>query len=278
MLSDISILITTFLRDGYLFDCVNSISKNLPECEIVVVDDGKRSTTKDIFYDKILQEKHTVAYMDFDSGLSAKRNRGVELATRKYVLLGCDDFDFSTIESRIGISLLSDILDKSDSISIASGHVNNHPYEGFLNLENGVLTETSLCSTDPFEMIDGYKVYPVDLSVNYFLARKEVLLDNPWDARMKIGGEHGDFFLQLKRKNIKTVLVPGVNVNTFVENKTKVDPTYSQYRGRARELGHKIYLEKNGITKFVSFSDNGVVNDIQVVHTGKDFIFNKLKV
>lgn len=254
-LSNVSIVITTFLRDGYLFDCIAGIIKNLPECKIIVVDDGHTATDKDALFKYLREEGHKTIHLTFDSGLSAKRNLAAKLADTEYVLIGCDDFDFSTLEVRRGIARLVEVLDYDPLTTIASGHVNNSPYEGFLSLENGVLTETNLNpNIDPSEIINGIKVYPIDLSVNYFLARKEVLVDNPWDERMKIGGEHGDFFLQLKHKKNRTVLVTNVNINTLPEDSKKQDSTYGSYRGRAVTQGHTVYLQKNGITKFIGFS------------------------
>jgi hypothetical protein len=39
-LHDVTILITSFLRPGYLRDCLAGIRRNLPECKVIVVDDG----------------------------------------------------------------------------------------------------------------------------------------------------------------------------------------------------------------------------------------------
>jgi glycosyltransferase involved in cell wall biosynthesis len=259
-LSDVSILITTFLRDGYLFDCVERIKKNLSECTIVVVDDGRQTDYKTRYYDDLADAGHCAMRVPFDTGLSEKRNVGVNLTRTKYVLLGCDDFDFSTKEVREGIEKLVKVLDTDLAIDIASGRVNSSPYEGFLSLKEGVLKETLLSVYKHLpEMVGDIKVYPVDLTVNYFLARTEVLAKYPWDSRMKIGGEHGDFFLELKNNNRKTVYVPGVNINTLPENNGKVSPDYWQYRQRAVDLGHKIYLEKRGIKEFIGFDFSRVV-------------------
>jgi hypothetical protein len=237
-LEQVTILITTFLRDGYLFDCLASIKENLPECSVVTIDDGYPSHEKN----------ELVTYLPFDSGLPAKRNEGARLTKTPYILMGCDDFDFSSKDVRDGIVRLVSILDENPDIDVAGGRVNNNPYEGFLEIIPDIaIKETRLVP-------DGTKAfYKVDLTVNYFLARTSVILDTPWDERMKIGGEHGDWFLELKEKNKHVVWVPGVIIHEFPFNQTKFHFDYSKYRGRAKDLGHKIFLQKRNVKDYWGF-------------------------
>lgn len=247
-LKDVTILVTTFLRDSYLYTCLEMIGRGLgPDVKVIVIDDGRVNPHKNAFYRGIEAIGHQYTYLPFDSGLPAKRNVGVAQTKTKYVLMGCDDFDFSTAKAKVGVEKLVKVLDENPDIDVAGGRHNNNPYEGFLTVVPGqYIKETRLVP-------DGTKeFYKVDLTVNYFLARTEVIRNYPWDERMKIGGEHGDWFLTLKEAGRNVVWVPGVNITEFaVPNGS--DPQYGKYRARARELGHKIFLEKRGVVDYKGF-------------------------
>lgn len=240
-LQDITILITSFLRPGYLAECLKRVKANLPECRVVVVDDS--------FNDRWIEASNGVVtmHLPFDSGLPAKRNLGVKLCQTKYMLLGCDDFDFSTKEARDGIERMAIILDTFPEVDVAAGRVHNQPYEGFLTLQPGEYVREHRLVPEGNELF-----YTVDLTVNYFLARTDRIV--PWDARMKIGGEHFDWFWQMKLAGRRTVWVPGVNIETF-DVPNGADPRYGEFRARAVNLGHRIMLEKYGIKTYKGFGD-----------------------
>ncbi len=241
-LSDVTIVVTAFLRDGYLFECLDRISSALPECSVIVVDDGMISTEKTA---KLSSVKYIP--LTFDSGLSAKRNAASKAAATKYVLMGHDDFDFAPCEVRRGIQRMVEVLDNDNSVAVAGGHYKNQSYEGFLEIVPGqYIKETRLIPNGKQDY------YQVDIIVNYFLARVEVLVETPWDERMKISGEHGDWFLSLKEKGKKVVWVPGVNINELhISDPNAVDPSYLKFRERVE--GHSLFLQKYGVSKFFGF-------------------------
>lgn len=251
-LRDITILITSFLRPGYLKDCLAGIEENLPECAVMVVDDSGDQPPGN-------ESDRRFIHLPFDSGLSAKRNAGVKACATKYLLLGSDDLDFRPLEVREGIEKLLGVLDKHPAVDVAGGHHNNQEYEGFLELAPGsYIKETRLFSRSGHRktsqsLSEEYEAYKVDLIVNYFLARIESIRPLPWDERMKIGGEHGDWFMTLKNAGKNIVWVPGVNINELPHDASKEHADYSKYRGRALSLGHKIFLEKRGIKHYFDF-------------------------
>jgi len=232
-LNNVTIAVTSFLRPGYLKKCLADIRANLPECSVISADDGGIT---EVDYGQLLT-------LPFDSGLPAKRNTSVKHTQTKYWLCGCDDFDFSTAEARRGVGKMVRILDEHPDVDVASGRVNNTPYEGFLELIPGEYVKEHRLNP-----VDGPT--QVDLTVNYFVARTDRIV--PWDERMKIGGEHFDWFWQMKLAGRKVVFVPGVNIRTF-HLLDGVDPRYPQFRGRANELGHKIMMEKWNIREYREF-------------------------
>lgn len=254
-LHKVSILITSFLRFGYLKNCLAGIEKNLPECKVIVVDDSGDTSLGSSEMGRVF------IYLPFDSGLSAKSNAGVRACMTDYLLMGSDDFDFSTDEARAGIEKLVRVLDEHAIVDVAGGHHNDQRYEGFLESVPGTyIKETRIFGPNGPQgssrsLSENYEFYKVDLIVNYFLARTESIRPFPWDERMKIGGEHGDWFLTLKDAAKTVVWVPGVNINEQAHDRSKEHPDYGKYRGRAISLGHKIFLEKRGVRDYCGFDD-----------------------
>src|SRR5579859_4941302 len=132
-LKDITIVIPTFHRRGYLRTCLDGISNYLPECPVrIAQDDGWDCTLEGSDY-----ETYYWAKLPYDSGLTAKRNAAVKLVETKYTLIGSDDFDFSPWEARKGITEMAMVLEKNPDIDIVAGRVNSRPYEGFLEYVPG---------------------------------------------------------------------------------------------------------------------------------------------
>ena len=236
-LEEVSILVTTFLRDGYLIPCLELLRMYMPDAKVIVVDDGMPSLIKDGFCN----------YMPFDSGLSAKRNKGVRIARTKYVLLGSDDFDFGGLETRAGIEKLVKVLEENPDIDVAGGRVNGAHYEAMLEYKKGEYIREHGAA------LYGIRPTPVDLTVNYFLARTDVLRQFPWPEECRIGGEHVCFFLDLKLAGRKVVFVPGVNINTF-QVRNGADPRYAAFRARAATLGHPLMKKRYGILDYVDMN------------------------
>ena len=238
-LRDITIAVTSFLRPGYLFECLALLQKYMPDCHIIVADDSYEHPP--------VPKGVELIPLPFDSGLSKKRNVMVEACKTKYILMYHDDFKMDHLSS-LGILKLLNVLDLNPNIDVAGGRYRGHPYEGFLRLVPGEYIEETRLEVDgsaPF--------YKVDLVVNYFLARVDSIKSIPWDERMKIGGEHGDWFLEMKNADKTTVWVPGVNIEQLPDDRTKVHPEYNKFRERAVGLGHRIFLEKRGVKSYKGF-------------------------
>jgi glycosyltransferase involved in cell wall biosynthesis len=253
MLSDITIIIPTFHRRGYLADCLQGISNNLPECEVVVVSD-----------DGVIPQTENEIYLPYDSGLTAKRNAGVTNASTSYCLIGSDDFDFSRKEVRQGLIEMEIALDCYPHIDVVAGRVNNRPYEGYFSAVEGEYIKEwrlEVKNTWPFSghrtrNVDIHHMWQVDIAVNYFLARTKVLREVPWDEKIfPIGGEHADWFLDMKAANKTVVVMPYANITTQPYDASKQHPLYKQYRNRAFSTGHQLMMEKRGIKKYYGFDE-----------------------
>lgn len=240
MLDKVSILITTFWRPGYLRHCLNGIHANLPECEVCVACDD------DSFNSAPTSDRWK--FLPFDSGLTPKRNAAVSLATREYALLGCDDFDFSTLEARLGVERMVSVLNAWPDVDVVVGTYNDKKYEGMLEYVPGEYIREHRINTGTLV------VAKIDIGVNYFLARTEFLRKFPWDEKIRpIGGEHGDWFMTLKQAGRTVVWVRDCNIRSF-SYAGGAHPEYSKMRWRA-QIGHEEMLKKWNIKRWIGFDE-----------------------
>lgn len=256
-LSNVTIFLKSFLRLGLLRDCIAGIRKNLPECSVLIIDDSSEAQN----IKEYAVNRHgnlTSIYMPFDSGFGAKSNEMIGAVSTKYVLIASDDFDFNPPSVREGIEKLHAVLDNT-RMSIASGRVNDNPYEFLLEFGGDGIVD-SWCKEHPGYYGEWYATpenilyKPADLTVNYSLIKTEILGFAPgqlhWDDDVKIGGgEHGAFFIDAKRSGHEVCYVPGVNITELHGDSSKVDPRYGSFRARASQPG-RICLKRRGIDRY----------------------------
>lgn len=245
MLNKVSIGIKTFLRDEKLFRAVDGILTTMPETHIIIADDGRPALGKELLYEKLTSKGHKVIEMPFDSGFGAKSNAIADALVNNYLLVGSDDFDFSPPSVRVGIEKMVEVLEANQKLSVVSGSVDNRAYECMLLDEGHTVTEMK-----PTPFIANYYAgwYPVDLTMNYSLIRREVFEKVRWDDDVKIGGgEHGSFFIDLKRAGLKVGFVPEANINAQPERDSE---EYRKFRWRALTPERPCF-DRRGITKYV---------------------------
>jgi len=251
-LRKVTILIKTFLRDAHLADALSGIWASMPEVHVLVIDDGEHTPAKESLYQRAIGTGHTVVQMPFDSGFGAKSNEAIKHIFRPYLLIGSDDFNFRPLEVRHGIEKLVAVLDGDPHLAIASGRVNGNPYEGWLHDYGDRVVEEWLSLDNP-KKSNGVVYYHCDLTVNYSLIRAEILGRNKicWYDDVKIGGgEHGAFFVAVKRAGYKVAYVPGVNISEQQGKPT--DLRYSSFRGRASRPEREAFKHM-GIREYVCF-------------------------
>ena len=244
--SRIAIGIKTFLRDSKLFATVRSIQENMPGAQMIIADDGEYTSEKMGFYVSLKRQGHIIQRLSFDVGVGVKNNVMVESLDREYFLMGCDDFEF-TSEAAAGVLRLQEVLDSNPQLSIASGEVSNRPYEFFLTDENGIVREHPL---DYDINGRGQAFVECDLTINYYLARRNVFEKIRWDYEaedVKIGGGlHGAFFVDVKRAGLKVAFVPGVSIS---EQSGLDSPVYRKYRSRTR-IKSRSCFDRRGIREY----------------------------
>jgi GT2 family glycosyltransferase len=248
-LSDVSILLKTFLRDDKLFNSIAAIRRNMSEVQMIIVDDGEMTKEKDEIYVDLVNTGHKVICLPFDSGFGTKSNIGAEALVRPFLLISSDDFDHNPLSVEVGIRKMLAVLDRSPELSIVSGRlVGRRPYEFYLSVIGSEVYEVPIAQvlnkTDHSH--PDYK--SCDLTMNYNLIRREVFDKVRHDDGVKIGdGDHGSFFLDVKQAGFKVGYVPGV----FISHQGGLDSArYNQYRRRACNPERSCFV-KRGITKYV---------------------------
>jgi hypothetical protein len=243
-LDRICIMVKTFLRDGYLATTLRSIELNLPECKVVIADDGFESREKIEKYARMRNQGHTCVWLPFDSGFGAKANAAMQQCDREYVLIGSDDFDFVMPETRRGIERLLDVMDSRPDIACASGRVDNIPYEGYIERGDDYIREHRLTEDNCEVTANGTEYKLCDLTVNYNLVRRSALgMDKVhWHQQWKIGGDHFTFYDDLKKAGHKIAWVKGVNIdqlNSWPTGKHRsTPPTAARKASVAKLLRH----------------------------------------
>jgi hypothetical protein len=250
MFEKIAIGIKTFLRDEQLFNTIRAIQKYYSKAQLIIADCGDATEEKDGIYADLERQGHKTIQLPFDAGFGAMSNAIADALTRPYLLVGSDDFDFYDSKAKLGVERLQHVLENCPNIDIASGRVNNRPYEFLLeDLGDKIVEKPINRSLDTMESYyDCPAGYAADLTVNYSLIRNRVFDQVRWDSDVKIGGgEHGAFFMDCKRAGFKTIYVPNVNIN---EQQIRNSPRYNEFRNRARGLERPCFV-KRGIREYV---------------------------
>lgn len=252
-LSNVCIVIKTFLRDGYLLKCIEGIQKEFCECKMVIVDDGDMESAvgkqKLLTYEQLRRAGHICQWLPKDSGFGAKSNAAVRFCDRPYVLIGSDDFDFSASGVRSGIERMAAVLDNCPDIGVASGRVNAKPYEMTLQMGPDWAKETP--GYHEVKRVKGIEIQLCDLTVNYSLIRREVFEKVRWDDDVKIGGgEHGAFFIDVKRAGWKVALVSGATIREMKGHVLGNNRDYYKMRARAKNPERPCYIRR-GINHYI---------------------------
>ncbi len=251
-LSRVSIMVKTFLRDGYLLSCLEGLEKNFADCKLIVIDDGYEDGKKITKAADLRRKGHVWDVMPFDSGFGAKANRAIQYCDREYVLIASDDFNFLDPAVRPGVEAMQKVLDAVPSLALVSGRVDRAPYEFCWQAGERSLKELA-CYHGAGE-VDGTHYKVCDLTVNYSLLRRKIFDGQHggihWDGDVPIGGgEHSAFFLDLQRSYWSVAVVPDANINQIPHNFNWQHKTYSQMRARARTPGRPC-LKRRGIDSY----------------------------
>lgn len=232
----VTLVVKTFERPHVLERLVGSVRAQYPSMPLYVVDDSR--TPLDPVPDGITVYWH----LPFDSGLAHGRNFGLRHVETEYVVFSDDDLVFT---ERTDLRKMLGALRDTAFDVVGCAYLDHQPgkppfvnwYEGTIDIVDGVQTHVRGACRG---YLDGFPVY--DVLHNFFMARREALGDDPWDAELKSGGaEHIDFFLTIKDRGLRCTRLPSV----VVEHRPELSPGYTQFRDR--EDFRARYRAKRGI-------------------------------
>lgn len=94
-MAEISVIIPVYNTDKYLSECLESViaSSLFNVCEVIIIDDGSSDNSVAVAESYCKKYKNISLYSYSNGGLSAARNRGLSLASGKYIFfLDSDDY------------------------------------------------------------------------------------------------------------------------------------------------------------------------------------------
>ena len=265
---EITFIIKTFKRYECLDNILRSIKRFYPTAKVLIADDNHRYEYDCKLYLKWKKRLDLeVIRMPYDSGLSAGRNAMVDKVKTPFILLLDDDFVFT---EQTDINKFYKILKSDKEIGIVGGSCiegdKEVHYECNLDFNNGVLKQIS--DGDKWKLVDGVKAKKTQCVLNFFLARKKCLKENPWDNNLKLA-EHTDFFLRLSRTNWQVYYTPEVKI---IHDRNRNIGNYAEFRNRGFDYTIDMF-KKNKIQKMISIT--GAVKELQQDGIKKYKIFNK---
>jgi glycosyltransferase involved in cell wall biosynthesis len=219
---DVTILVKTFERPDALRRLVASIRRSYSRVAVLVVDDSAEPlepTPAGIT--RYLHEPYNTL------GAAGGRNYGLRRVETPYVLFCDDDMVF---ERRTDLGRLLHVLESTSFDVVSCVWLDHDPwtgicrgprrFEGTLDIEDRVLVHRLGATRGS---VDGLPVF--DVVHQFFLASRERLGDDPWDAELNLS-EHYELFLSLKERGLRSTRLPDV----VVEHRQELPPGYQEVR------------------------------------------------
>jgi len=269
----IAILIKTFEREEYLYNCINSIKKylNSVKYKIYICDDGPKSNQKKSFYDKLKNEGHFILELPYNVGANPGRLAILPYISENIILRMDDDFYFCE-DTRIDKMLMLLTKDEtagavvglekqlSNNKGVKTGELRIKDSHGKLKKIGSVLIKCFMdYKKESYNTIDNIKYCTIDYGRNFILMKKSLLEYIVWDYCLKFAGEHLDFMLQLKKcKKYKLLFTPeSIHLHAGPQKKelseSYINIRYGDNLKKNEKNSNIIFIQKWGIAKIISF-------------------------
>ena len=197
LLDDIAFCLKTFERPKAAQRCVDSILAMYPTAKIYQADDSRKPVPA--------KGVHKFWPLPHDVGVSAGRNHLIRHTTEAFIVQVDDDYIF---DKHTDILRMKQLLEEHDDLVLAGckcRHIRANKtgwtkYYGKVRIDtNGVLWSPQVDTWH--EEPDGLKWADADTISNFWIAKRRLFDSMMWDERLKIGGEHADFFQRLQAAN-----------------------------------------------------------------------------
>ncbi len=229
-------LVVTYIRHVAVKRCVESILWWYPQDKVVVAEQTYGQRPDPIPPELAALERLPnvrILWLPRDCGLSRCRNEAVRAAQTQLVCLLDDDM---VVTKETDIAAMWDVMRESGA-EIVYGACRSERgvtcWLGYLREQAGRLW---ISAPHPRYRVtcQGTRWQETHVGLNWFLARKDVLLRVPWDDRIKIVGEHVDHSVRLRRAGVRCAYTPD---SIVVHHRLRV-PGYGEQRGRGESLAY----------------------------------------
>ncbi len=216
----VSVLIVNYNGKDTLFECLDNLSKNLTDIEVIVFDNSSPDGAADMvekFFPNV-----TLIKSDKNNGIAYGYNKAFEKATGKYILyLGSDAFPRQAV-----LSGLVSFLKKNTYVALVTpklvdreGNLDLDAHRGFPTPWTALTHFVGLGKFFPKTKFFnsyflGYKdmavAHEIDACISHFMLVKRSAIEsiNGWDEGFFVYGEDIDFCYRLKQKGYKIMYVP----------------------------------------------------------------------
>ena len=234
----LTIAIKTFERPELVTRAVSSLRQLHPTMPVIVADDSKEPVS--FGGDKYTESLH----LPFDTGISFGRNRAIEKVKTPYYLLMDDDYYF---KPDCNLEGLIHVLETTDFDIISMRVLNYRVGKGYCR---GELHFAGTLEREGDELVHYigknrgiYQSYPrFDIVHNCYAARTNKVANIKFDEKIKIGKEHGDFFLEAKQNGILIT----ISRDSYVHHLQADNSRYASFRNRSHKYT-EYYFKKHGI-------------------------------
>ena len=185
----ISIVVPIYNTEEYLVQCVNSLrNQSYRNLEIILIDDGSTDNSLKLCNMLANLDDRIKVYHQENKGLSAARNKGIELATGSYIgFVDSDDF----AEKDMYENLIKDIKKYNTDVSAVRAYV--HTRQGTVEKWSSKPSEVVSVFND--KLIESYCDGIVSIAVWDKLFKKEAIENIRF--REDVFQEDADFIFQL---------------------------------------------------------------------------------
>ncbi len=197
MIDQVAFNIKVFMRQQTAQKTIRSIRKTYGTAANVYVADDSKQALK-------LRGATKTFRLPFDVGCSAGRNHLVRQTTEPYIVQVDDDYVF---DEHTDILRMVKLLEDHDDLVLV-GCKCRHPRSGRVGwtkyyADVRIVGHKMIADRPTRKHIeaDGLKWLQADVVSNFWVAKRRLFDVMMWDERLKIGGEHADFFLRLQAAN-----------------------------------------------------------------------------
>lgn len=240
------VIITSFLRPELLNLCLDSWL-HYTDFDILAIEQLQH---QDLF-EEVPSCNSRLSFVEapYDIGLSYSRNFGVEYANKhgyKYVIIAADSIH---LDKLIDLTNVINVMDCCVEVGIVGFDLKDRvPWEVDMEIKNRsfYLTLPKRQSLH-FNNVD---FQPVDMCRNFFIAKTQCLIDNPWDNQLKLA-EHQDWAWRLKQTPWKVWATKSVQ-GIYVNDRTNTE--YKRLRNRCWTQFSPIVCKKYGLDVETTYS------------------------